>query len=213
MLDCSIQTHGQRLHSNYLTVTTTNRENSFNIVVPWNVSTFKDTQYSLKKNILSTQSGIHLYWRSHVNDTLSRFRRLAFGSNWGIQYKRKIHWACCVREYPNDQHWEASLHAYSAMLSQCFLSFRSYCQRIKWRLIPHTKAFYQTNHSQTEKAIRQMQLAYKENCMRNCWQRKDIWRHAVHVGLIQAMNINLPDFPTVKLWYRGKTILQFCLSI
>lgn len=42
-----------------------------------------------------------------------------------------------------------------------------------------------------------MQLAYKENCMRNCRQRKDIRRHAVYVGLIQAMNINLPDFPTV----------------
>lgn len=60
-----------------------------------------------------------------------------------------------------------------------------------------------------------MQLAYKENRMRNCRQRKDIRRHAVYVGLIQAMNINLPDFPSVcvlhsfqivflKSRYRGK---------
>lgn len=44
------------LHSNtqskaalYLAVTTTNRENNFNIVVPWNLSTFKDIQYNIKK--------------------------------------------------------------------------------------------------------------------------------------------------------------------
>lgn len=42
-----------------------------------------------------------------------------------------------------------------------------------------------------------MQLAYKENGMHNCRQRKDILRLTVLVGVIQAMNIHLPNFPTV----------------
>lgn len=88
---------------------------------------------------------------------------VAFGRNWCIQYNHKIHWARCARICRHDHHWEASLLAYSAMSSHCFLSFLSYCQRIKWCLIPHAKAFLQTNHWQTEKAIRQMQLEYKEN--------------------------------------------------
>lgn len=98
MIDCSIQTHGQRLHSNYLTGTTTNRENSFNVVMPWNVS--------LKThNTISKKYTFHPEWHSSIlKVTLSRFRQLAFDSNWGIQYKRKIHWARCVREYRNDQH-------------------------------------------------------------------------------------------------------------
>lgn len=65
MIDCSIQTHGQRLHSNYLTGTTTNRENSFNIVVPWNVSTFKDTQYNLKKIYFSPRVAF-IYTKGHI---------------------------------------------------------------------------------------------------------------------------------------------------
>lgn len=97
-----------------------------------------------------------------------------------LQYNRKIHWACCARECWNDHHWEASLHAYSAMPSHCFLFFLSYCQRIKWCLIPYAKAFLQTNHSQTEKAIRQMQLAYKGNWMLHCRHWKDILRIPVH---------------------------------
>lgn len=52
-----------------------------------------------------------------------------------------------------------------------------------------------------------MQLAYKENCMRNCRQRKDIQWHALYVGLIQAMNIDLPDFPTVCVFY---TVFKLC---
>lgn len=48
------------------------------------------------------------------------------------------------------------------MISQCFLSCRCHCRRIKWRLTPPAKAFHPTNHSQTEKAIKQMPLAYKE---------------------------------------------------
>lgn len=129
--------------------------------------------------------------------TFCQFSHLASGSNRGMQYDRKIHWACCARECRNDHHWEASLHACSAMPSHCFLSFLSYCQRIKWCLIPHAKAFLQTNHSQTEKAIRQMQLAYKGNWMHNCRQWKGILRLTVLVRVIQGMNIHLPNFPTV----------------
>lgn len=94
-----------------------------------------------------------------------------------LQYNRKIHWACCAGECWNDHHWEASLRAYSAMPS--LVSYSSsfpYCQRIKWCLIPYAKAFLQTNHSQTEKAIRKMQLAYKGNWMHHCRHWKDILR-------------------------------------
>lgn len=86
--------------------------------------------------------------------------------------------------------------------------FFFFCQGIKWCLIPHAKVFLQTNHSQTEKAIRQMQLAYKEDWIHDRRRWKDILRLLVRA--IHGMNIHLPNFPTVCVSFIFHIMFVFC---
>lgn len=124
---------------------------------------FKNTQNRSSKSIFNKR-GIHRYERLHLMKHWVDSGGWASSSNWCMQ-KQKEEKSIEHAKLKNGEMIVAEKHHFMPILPwfhNVSYLFCCHCRRIKWRLTPPAKAFHPTNHSQTEKAIKQMQLAYKE---------------------------------------------------